>query len=128
MTFVPHRHRKLQNIYGNNIHVVSYAVGITNSSNDNDSGTCISWAVTREEKEGRESWKTENGDSLRKELLDQLNFEWDSGVSAKELMESSPAIIKVRVFQSRKRTFIKKRSTNLVRTIRSKRIELMVRK
>lgn len=92
MALVPHHYRKLQNTYGDNVHLISYAVGTTIPSR----GSLISWAVTRKEEEGRESWKSEDSDGLRNSLLNQLDCEWDNGIFAKELVINSPALIKVR--------------------------------
>ncbi|GJJ10473.1 hypothetical protein Clacol_004699 [Clathrus columnatus] len=93
LTRVSHHHRKMQNIFGDNIHMISYAVG-KGQSDDNNNDSLISWAITRKEKEGRESWKTEDSDVLRKELIGQLHCEWDNGVLAEELVANAPAILK----------------------------------
>lgn len=99
MTLVPKRIRHLQNLYGDNIHMVSYAAGVK-ALGDPESGThgemtLISWAVTREEENSRESWKAHSGDNFKRDLIDELNCEWEDGISTKELINGAPEIIKV---------------------------------
>lgn len=105
MTIVPRRIRHLQNLYADNVHVISYAIGVK-SLDVPDSGTYgdttwISWAVTRQEQnESRESWKAEAGDEIRQDLVERLDCEWADGISAKDLVNGSPEIIKVNLLSS----------------------------
>ncbi|KAF8488077.1 hypothetical protein JB92DRAFT_3018283 [Gautieria morchelliformis] len=96
MTLIPRRIRHMQNLYADSMHVISYAAGVK-VLDDPDSGThadttLISWAVTRTEAQARENWKAEVGD--RPDFLDKLNCEWEDGISAQELINGAPELIK----------------------------------
>ncbi|KAF8589121.1 FAD/NAD(P)-binding domain-containing protein [Ramaria rubella] len=98
MTLISRKIRHMQNLYGDNTHMISYATGV-NALDDQDSGThgnttLVSWAVTRPEPESRESWKAEAGDIFREGLANGLDCEWEDGISAKELINGAPEIIK----------------------------------
>jgi hypothetical protein len=99
MTLIPRRIRHLQNLYADNIHMVSYSTGVK-VLGDPESGThrdmtLISWAVTREERNSRESWKAQSGDEFKQDFVDKLNCEWEDGISAKEVINGAPEVIKV---------------------------------
>lgn len=99
MTRVARRVRHLQNVYGDNIHLVSYATGVQ-ALDDPASGThgdttLVSWAFTRPEQEARESWRAETGDEFRTNVACHLQWDWDDGISAPELVRGAEEIIKV---------------------------------
>ena len=81
--------------------MVSYATGVkvldNLGSGTHGDTTLISWAVTRPEEESRESWKSEAADKYRKDFVDKLDCEWEDGISAKEVINGAPEIIKVSV-------------------------------
>jgi len=98
LSLIPSRVRHIQNIYGDNVHLVSYAIGSRHlhdrNSGTRDNMTLISWAVTLAEGEIRESWKADSAGKFRRPLIDHLNCEWENGISTKELFDSAPEIIK----------------------------------
>jgi len=100
MTRVTRRIRHIQNVYGDNIHLVSYAAGVETlddaASGTHGDTTLISWAFTRPEQEARESWKAETGDDFRTSIASHLKWDWEEGISAPELVKGAERIIKVR--------------------------------
>ncbi|KAF8514346.1 hypothetical protein BU17DRAFT_94619 [Hysterangium stoloniferum] len=98
LSLIPSRVRHLQNLYGDNVHLVSYAIGSRHlhdqNSGTHDNMTLISWAVTLAEAESRESWKADSTGKFRQNLIDHLNCEWEDGISTKELFDSAPELIK----------------------------------
>ena len=57
--------------------------------------TLVSWVITREEENSRESWKAHSGNKFKRDLLDrQAQMGWEDGISAKQLINRAPEIIK----------------------------------
>lgn len=79
--------------------MVSYATGVkvldSPESGTHGDMTLISWAVTRPEEESRENWDAKVVDQHRKDLAEMLDCEWVDDISAKDLINGAPELIRV---------------------------------